>query len=103
VHVTTSEQPPETARKVATVLSVVTKTTAEAERIVTALLKPVAAGEPPAAGGWVLVTAGDEVLAQVHVRNGQATCSLPPEATGQVMVSYTGDERLAPSQRTIEI
>ncbi len=99
----TIEQPHDTGRKVATLLSVVTSSTDEAARIVTALLEPVGAGQPAAAGGWILVTAGDTVLAQVHVLDGHAVCALPTEVAGPVVVSYTGDERFAPSQRTIEL
>jgi hypothetical protein len=98
----------EADRKVATVLSVVTSTTANGVHTATATLKAVNAGagvDARSAGGWILVKAGDTVLAQVHLTGGTATASWTAPVVGghSVTVSYTGDNIFAPSLRTIAL
>jgi hypothetical protein len=98
----------EADRKVATVLSVITSTTANGVHTATATLKAVNAGagvDAQNAGGWILVKAGDAVLAQVHLTGGTATASWTAPVVGghSVTVSYTGDNIFAPSLRTIAL
>jgi hypothetical protein len=92
-------------RKVATVLSVVTSTATDGVRTTTATIKPVKAGAGAGSpGGWLLVQAGEQVLAQAQVSGGSVTArwALPLDAD-QVVVSYTGDAVFAPSQRALTL
>lgn len=95
-------------RKVATVLSVTTKTATGGIQTATATLRAVNAGagvDAASAGGWVLVKAGDAVLAQVHLSGGTATASwkIPAAGAHSITVSYTGDDFFAPTMRTIDL
>jgi hypothetical protein len=95
-------------RKVATILSVVTTTAADGVNTAKITLNAVDAGagvNTTSAGGWVLVKAGDTVLAQVQVNGGSATASwTTPLSGGQsVSVSYTGDSVFAPSVRALTV
>lgn len=98
----------DTDRKVATVLSVVASGAQGSVNTVTASLKAVNAGagvDVQGAGGWVLVKAGDAVLAQVRMEGGSATASwtVPLAGAHSVTLTYTGDDTFAPSLRTIAV
>jgi hypothetical protein len=93
-------------RKVATILSVVTTTAADGVHTAKITLNAVDAGagaNTSTAGGWVLIKAGDLVLAQVQMNGGTATATftLPLGSGHSVSVSYTGDNVFAPSARAI--
>ena len=93
-------------RKVATILSVVTTTAADGVHTAKITLNAVDAGagaNTSSAGGWVLVKAGDLVLAQVQMNGGTATATfnLPIGGGHDLSVSYTGDNVFAPSARAI--
>lgn len=93
-------------RKAATILSVVTTTAADGVHTAKVTLKAADAGagmDASSGTGWVLVKAGDTVLAQVHMTNGTATCSwtMPLVGGHGVTISYTGDSTFAPSARSI--
>ena len=95
-------------RKTATILSVVTTTAADGVHTATVTLKAAQAGagvDTNTAGGWVLVKAGDSVLAQVHLTNGTATASwkMPLVGGHAVTISYTGDNTFAASMRSITL
>lgn len=92
-------------RKVATVLSVVTVPAQHGVRTAKALLTPVLPGTREVTG-WILVKAGDTVLAQVHVKDGQAlaTWTTPLHAASvPVVVTYTGDDLYAPAIRALDL
>lgn len=95
-------------RKLATILSVVTTTAADGVHTATVTLKAAQAGagvDTSTAGGWVLVKAGDTVLAQVHLTNGTATASwkMPLVGGHAVTISYTGDNTFAASMRSVTL
>lgn len=95
-------------RKVATVLQVVTTTTATGLHTATMTLQATSAGagvDVLDATGWVLVKAGDQVLAQVQMNHGTAVASwtMPVAGGGALTVSYTGDSSFAPSLRTVTL
>jgi hypothetical protein len=97
-----------TDRKVATVLSVVSTTTSTGVRTAAVTLRAVGAGsgvDALDATGWVLVKAGDELLAQVRLEAASATAtwSVPAAASGAMTISYTGDSQFAPSLRTLAL
>jgi hypothetical protein len=94
-----------TDRKTATVLSVVTVAAAGGRRTATAQVRTVTPG-PHEISGWVLVTSGPTVLAQVQVRDGGSVASwtVPPHGgPSSVVLSYTGDDRHAPCSRSLEL
>lgn len=95
-------------RKVATVLNVTTTTATGGVHTAVVTVRAVNAGagvESSGAGGWVLVKAGDQVLAQVHMTGGSATASwtMPLVGGHAVTISYTGDSVFAPSLRAITL
>jgi hypothetical protein len=95
-------------RKVATILSVVTTTAADGVHTAKITLNAVDAGagaNTSSAGGWVLVKAGDTVLAQVQMHGGTATASWTMPLTGghTISISYTGDNVFAPSARAMAL
>lgn len=95
-------------RKVATVLQVVTTTTATGLHTATMTLQATSAGagvDVLDATGWVLVKAGDQVLAQVQMSHGTAVASwtMPAAGAGALTISYTGDSSFAPALRTVSL
>lgn len=82
-------------------LTVVVSTSDDGVHTASARLRPVSHGVE-AVGGWVLVTGGDAVLAQAHVKAGRAELSWTDPVPSTVVFSYTGDELHAPSARTLE-
>ena len=95
-------------RKVATILSVATTTAVDGVHTAVVTVRAVNAGagaDTNTAGGWVLVKAGDNVLAQVHLAQGQATASwtMPLVGGHAVTISYTGDDTFAASMRSITL
>ncbi|MFN2538430.1 MAG: hypothetical protein ABR549_09805 [Mycobacteriales bacterium] len=95
-------------RKVATILSVATTTAANGVHTAQITLNAVDAGAGAStnqAGGWVLVKAGDNVLAQVQMNGGTATATwtMPLVGGHSVQISYTGDNVFAPSLRAVTL
>ncbi len=93
-------------RKVATILSVTTTTALDGVHTAKVVLHAADDGVSASAGsGWVLVKAGDQILAQVHMTDGTATASwtMPLVGGHSVSISYTGDNVFAPSLRTITL